>query len=508
MIKQGWRVLALLVGLLTLTLTACSAGGPGSSNSAEERSLTIGTTVAPSTLNPSVNDAAAIPEALLYNVYETLIRIDSEGKLTLLLASDYQISPDRKTYTFDIRPGAKFASGSPVDAQAVAKSMEYIRSNPDVSPTLKRQMSPVETISVVKDNTVAFQLSRPSNQWLYQMASTLGIIYDPKGIDAGDLATKPQGSGPYIFSEYKQGESLTLKKNSDYWGTPVHVAGVTFRYFSDPNAMNNAMLSGELDIIGNVAAPQALSQFSDTTRFATMEGTTNGEVVLGFNNARDALKDSRVRKAINYAIDRRALLDAVWAGKGKLIGSMVPPTDPWFEDLSNVYSYDPAKAKQLLAEAGLANGLTLALRIPTLPYAVGAATYITSQLKDVGITVNVEQLEFPARWIDEVLVKGNYDMTIVAHVEGRDIDRFADPKYYWHYNNPEFTALINQADQAPDEQRIDLMKKAARILATDAAADFLWLMPRLVVTKADIIGFPANATSLSYDLTSVAVKSG
>lgn len=118
--------------------------------------------------------------------------------------------------------------------------------------------------------------------------------------------------------------------------------------------------------------------------------------------------------------------------------------------------------------------------------------------------MTVDELEFPATWIQQVMVESNYDMTIVAHVETRDISRFADPSYYWHYDNAEFQQLIADADAAAsDAEQIALMQRAARILADDAAAGFLWLLPNLVVTKADVTGVNRNAPSLSFDMTAV-----
>jgi peptide/nickel transport system substrate-binding protein len=235
-------------------------------------------------------------------------------------------------------------------------------------------------------------------------------------------------------------------------------------------------------------------------------GITNGEIVMGFNHQTEALKSLQVRQAINYAIDRNALLNSVWGGKGILIGSMAVPTDSWYQDLSQTYPFDPDKAKQLLVDAGYADGLTLRLRVPTLPYATDAAQFIASQLKDVGITATIDELEFPARWIDEVMVNSNYDMTIVAHVEPRDIVKWADPDYYWHYNNPEFQKLVAEADQAPASDEAALMQQAAKILADDAAADFLWLLPSLKVATLDITGIPENTVSLSFDLSTIASK--
>jgi peptide/nickel transport system substrate-binding protein len=336
------------------------------------------------------------------------------------------------------------------------------------------------------------------------MTGSAGIIIDPSG--TGALSTTPAGSGPYVLKSWTKGDSVVLAKNPNYWGTPGRFDQVTFKYFSDPNAENAAMLAGDLDIISDVAAPQALSQFSDTSRFQVITGTTNGEVVLGFNHDRDPLKSKLVRQAICYGIDRKALLDTVWDGKGLLIGSMVPPTDPWYQDLSGAYPFDPAKAKQLLAQANYSKGLTLELAVPTLPYATGAEQMIVSELADIGITVKVDELGFPNPWIDQVMTQGNYDMTIMDHVEPRDIVKWADPTYYWHYNNTEFQELISQADQASPAEEISLMQQAAKELSNDAAADFLWLMPNLIVATSDLTGIPQNKIGLSFDLSTIASR--
>lgn len=497
------RLLACLAAA-GLVLTGC--GGTNSATNNSERVLTIGVHATPSTLDPSHNDAAAITYALLYNVYETLLRVDGKGELVPLLAKSYEVSPDRKTYTFVLKD-AKFASGAPVNGAAVAKTFNYLLNDKTVSPTRKQEMEALKAVKDLGGNKVQFELSHPSNAWLYYLSSTAGIIYDPQALDKGELATKPAGSGPYTLKEWRQGEEIQLVTNQKYWGEKPKVKGATFRYYSDPNAMNTAMLSGSLDIISNLAAPQALDKFTGDSRFKVLEGHTNGEVVMGMNQQRASLKDKRVRQAINYALDRKAVRDAVWAGKGLLIGSMVPPTDPWYEDLSAAYTLDLEKAKKLLAEAGYSQGLTLKMRIPTLPYASGAATHIKSQLSKVGITLEIEQLEFPARWIDEVMVKSNYDLTIVSHVEPRDISRFTNTEYYWHYDSAAFRDLYKKADQASPEEQVKYMKQAAKMLSDDAAASFLWLLPNLIVTKADISGLAANVTGLSFDLSSISYQS-
>ena len=502
------RRLRPMIGLVALALAMTSGACTGGMNTTPpSKQLRIGATAIPDSMDPTTNTNAAISQVLLYNVYETLVKLDGDGKLRPLLAKEWSISNDGLIYTFSLQPGAAFASGSPVTADTVVKSYTRIQQDPSVLAVYKTQMSVVASMTAVDKHTVKFVLSRPSNMWLYDLTGSMGIVIDPDNM--GDLANTPAGSGPFVLQQWNKGSSVVLAKSDKYWGTPARFDLATFRYFSDPNAMNTAMLSGDLDIITNVAAPQALSKFADTTKYQVIKGTTNGEIVLGFNDAKAPFTDVRVRQAICYAIDRAALMNSVWDGQGMLIGSMVPPTDPWYQDLSGTYPFDPDKAKALLAEAGYAGGLSVNLQVPTLPYATGSAQFIASQLKDVGVSVNVTQLDFPGAWIDQVMARGEYDMTIIAHVEGRDIVKWADPKYYWHYGNPQFQDLITKADQTLDQDSyINLMQQAAKILADDAAGDFLWLLPSLVVATPDITGIPANAVTESFDLTAIASKSG
>ena len=368
--------MALLVMLLGFSLALVSCGGSSGAGSGPIV-LNVGATTEPTGMDPATDTGAGTPFVLLYNVYETLVRIDEKGEIKPLLARSWSVSSDGSAYTFKLEPNATFASGKPVNAAAVIASFERTRDGENTTEVLKKQMSHVKEMRAVDERTVEVSLTGPSRRWLYDITSTAGIIYDLSSEQ--NLSEQPAGSGPYVFSRHDIGSVVSLARNKRYWGTGPRVDEVNFRYYADANAMVTAMLSGQLDIISNLAVPQSVSQFSDASRFKVLEGTTNGEVVLGFNHSNPALSNLKVRQAINHAIDRRAVLDSVWGGKGTLIGSMVPPTDPWYEDLSNTYPYDPAKAKQLLEEAGYASGLTLRLRVPTLPYGPPIAKLIAAQ---------------------------------------------------------------------------------------------------------------------------------
>jgi peptide/nickel transport system substrate-binding protein len=491
-------------GVLAVALAACggssstgsSSGGGGGAGATN---LTVGFAAEPETLDFSTTDGAAIPEALLVNVYESLVKLDSSGKIRPLLAKSWKISEDRRTYTFDLQEGVKFSNGDPFDADAVKFSIERVKSSA-WKISLKDYMDVVKSVKVDSPTKVEVRLKQPSNSWLFQMTTRIGAMYSKNAVS--DLATKPVGTGPFVVEKRVRGDSIVLGPNPTYWGTKPALKDVTLKYFKDATALNNAMLSGAIDVVAAVQAPDSLGQFSDKNRFNVSVGTTNGEVTMALNNASGPLKDPRIRQAIAAAIDRKALVKAAWGGYGQPIGSMVPPTDPWYEDLTGVHPYDPAQAKALLAQAGRSK-LSLRFRVPNLPYAIASAQVVKSQLSKVGITANIDVLEFPARWLSEVFTKKDYDLSIVAHVEPRDIATFGNPDFYWGYDDQEVQELLKQADAGTEAEQTTDMKRVARKLAEDAAAEWLFVMPSIEVSDADVTGLPKNRVSESFDLTTV-----
>lgn len=496
---------------VSLALASCSAGsgttggssgagGGGAGKQSGNAALTVGLVAEPANLDFTKSDGAAIPQALLYNVYQGLVQLDQDGKIVPGLATKWTVSDDRKTYTFDLAKDAKFTNGKPFTADDAKFSIDRVKSDWTIS--LKSAMDVVKDTTVVSPTQLKVVLNAPSNDWLYRMTTRIGAMFSRTGVS--DLATKPVGTGPYQLGKWTRGDSISLKRNDSYVGTKPFYNTVTFKYFKDPTALNNALLTGTINVIGTVQTPESLGQFENNDKYQVIEGTTNGEVVLSFNNGSGPMKNKKVRQAVRYAIDHKALVDTCWAGRGTLVGSMVPPTDPWYEDLTGLFPHDAAKAKSLLKESGEA-GQTLRLRIPTLPYAVSCGTVVKSQLEQAGFKVKLDQLEFPAAWLSTVFKNADYDMSIVAHVEPRDMGAvFGDPGYYTRYKNPAFTTLLKQADEGTEQEQVADMKKAARMLSEDAAADWLFVLPNLIVADKGITGLPKNAISESFDVTGLA----
>lgn len=480
---------------LLLVVSGCSAGSSATVSGAPD-SLSVGFSAEPQNFDFTRTDGAAIPQALLYNVYEGLVKVDANGRIVPLLAKAWTVSPDRKTYDFQLQPGVKFSNGAPFTAADVKFSLDRVKTDWTIS--IKAEMDVVDHVDVVSPTDARVVLKTPSNNWLFNMTTRVGAMFSPTGV--ADLANTPVGTGPYVVASRRRGDSITLRENTAYWGRKPAYSTVYLKYIADPTALNNALLSNGIDVISTITAPDSIPQFLNDNRFDVIQGTTNSEVTLAFNNAKAPLNDVRVRQALTYAIDRKALLDTAGAGYGTLIGSMVPPTDPWFQDLSKVYPFDPARAKALLAQARQTN-LSLRLRIPNLPYAVSAAQVVASQLADVGVKVSIEPLDFPAVWLKQVFTDHDYDLSIIQHVEARDITTFGNPKYYWGYDNPAVTSLLAQADAGTPQQQITDMREVAKTINTDAAADWLYLFPNVIVAKTKVTGFAKNQVSESFDLT-------
>lgn len=512
------RTLAAVAVAAGLVLTACDAGAdsgpdgdagtdpaatgtssPASGDDGGQDAVTIGLVAEPVSLDFTTNDGAAIPEALLLNVYETLVEVDADGNFQPLLATDWTVSDDGLVYDFTLREGVTFSNGDPFDAEAVKFSIEAVQDDWEIS--LADAMDVVESVEVVSPTEVRVTLSRPSNSWLFRMTTRIGAMFSPEAVD--DLATEAVGTGPYVLDEWQRGDRITFTTRDDYWGETPGYEQVTLRYFEDGSALNNALLGDDINVIGTVQAPESISQFEEGGH-EIIEGTTNGEVVLSFNNANPPLDDVRVRRAIRYAIDNQAVIDTAWAGYGQLIGSMVPPTDPWYEDRTGDFPRDLDRARSLLADAGVGEDVTLDFVVPNLPYATAAAQTVQSNLAEVGLDADISTVEFPGVWLEDVFGAKDYHMSVIAHVEPRDIGIFADPDYYFQFDNAEVQQAIAEADSGSPEEQVELLADAAEIISQQAASEFLFLAPNLVITDGTVTGVPANDVTESFDFSNLA----
>jgi peptide/nickel transport system substrate-binding protein len=491
-----------------LLLSGCTTPEPaneptGAGTVVPDARLTVGAVLEPTSLDVLTVAGAALDQALLDNVYETLLDRNDEGEIGAGLAELPEVSADGLRYTFTLRDGVTFSDGRPMTAADAAWSLQQVTDPKSRSPKAAAFTS-VASVEAAGERRVVVTLEQRDTDLTFNLTQRGGAVL-PRG--ATGLADRAVGTGPFVLPAggWARGSSLSLVRNERYWGTRPTLAAVTFRYFTDPNAAANALVTGDVQVLTGVDSDQ-FQPLKDDDRLTVTNGKTDGEVTLGMQNTRGPLRDRRVRQAIRHAIDHEGLLE-LFGGYGTLIGGPVSPNDPWYEDLTGTAPYDVARAKALLAEAGVSNP-TLQLVVPNITYATRSATAIQSDLKAVGITVEIDPVEF-ATWLDRVFTKADYDLTIVAHVEPRDIGNYADPGYYWRYDSDAVQQLVTRARQAPDQATATrLYAQAARRIAQDSPVDWLYLLPDLTGALKTVSGYPTDNTASRFDASRITVRQG
>ncbi|PIV76846.1 MAG: ABC transporter substrate-binding protein [Rhodobacteraceae bacterium CG17_big_fil_post_rev_8_21_14_2_50_65_11] len=461
--------------------------------------ISIGMVLEPPNLDPTAGAAAAIDEVVYANVFEGLTRFGPDGAVNPGLAESWEISQDGTVYTFHLRGGVTFHDGTAFTAEDAVFSLDRARAegSTNAQPGL---FDGIESVEAVDDTTLVVTLSAPDGSFLFNMAWGDAVIVAPESADTN--ATNPVGTGPFRFSDWVQGDRVELTRNPDYWGEPVALESATFRFISDPNAAFAALMAGDVDVYPNFPAPETLTRFEADPRFNVIVGSTEGETILSTNNQAEYLSDIRVRQAIAHAINRQDIIDGAMFGYGTPIGTHFAPHNPDYVDLTDLSPHDPDRARELLAEAG-AEGITLRLMLPPPSYARRGGEIVASQLRDVGIDVEVSNLEW-AQWLEQVFRGHDFDLTIVSHTEPMDIGIYARDDYYFQYDNPDFDAVMAELEATTDPAaRSDLLAQAQRIIAEDYVNGYLFQLAKTGVANADITGLWENSPTQANDLTDV-----
>ena len=465
-------------------------------------SITLAMVLEPPNLDPTGGAAAAIDEVVYANVFEGLTRIGPDGSVQPDLAESWQVADDGKSYTFHLRPGVTFHDGATFDAQDVVFSLDRARA-PDSTNAQKTLFEGIDKVEAIDPQTVRVTLKSPDGAFPFKMAWGDAVMVDPASIK--DIATRPVGTGPFKFGEWKQGDHITLTAYDGYWGKKPALKTATFRFIADPTAAFAAIMAGDIDAFPIYPAPETLAQIQTDPRFKVLVGTTEGETILAMNNARPPLDNVKVREAIAHAINRQDLIDGAMFGYGTPIGTHFAPHNPDYTDLTAQSAYDPELSKKLLAEAGVRD-LTLRLALPPPPYARRGGEIIAAELRAIGIQTQITNMEW-AQWLEQVYKNADYDLTIISHVEPMDIGIYGREKYYFNYRNPAFRETMSRLDATTDPaQRSALLKQAQQIISDDYVNAYLFQLPKTGVAKAEIEGLWENAPMPANDLTGVSWK--
>ncbi len=475
--------------LIKLVAAAIVAATPFTALAAKD-SVSIGMRLEPPGLDPTTGAAAAISQITLYNIFETLTRLDNNGAVHPMLAESWTVSDDGKTYTFKLLKGVKFHNGTAFTSKDVKWTFQRNAAE-DSRNKRKKVYQNMTKISTPDAHTVVIELEKRNGLLTFQLAQATAAILDANS--AKNNETKPVGTGPYKFVRWTKGDSVDLalfKGHRD--ADKLQIKDVRFRFIKDAAAQVAALLSGDLDYQPGLSAPELFADLSQHPDFTGLKGNTEGETILSTNNKAGPLADVRVRRAIAHAIDRKEVIEAGSSGYGTPIGTHFAPHHPAYVDLTGNSEYNPGKAVALLKEAGHGDGLTLNLKLPPVTYARRGGEVIADQLGKVGIKVEIENVEW-AVWLDKVYKNKQYDLTIVSHVEPMDIGIYANPNYYFQYDSKEFQEIMAKADAATTQaDQYKYLQQAQRKLSEDAVNGYLFELPKLGIARKGLTGMWNN----------------
>lgn len=506
----------LLSGVMALLLSAslCACGGSktaeGTSEAAGESSeaetsntlsegtpvpggsVVYGMTQDLASLDPHVDTDAGTRD-VVFNLYEGLVKPTSDGGFIPAVASDYIISDDAKTYTFTLRDGITFHDGTPVTIEDVKYSIDRYA---EIQGESSAFSSLVDSVEVQDDKTLVVNLKESYSEFLPMM--TIAII--PQSNE--DPAGNPIGTGPFKYVSYTPGQNLELEKYDGYWQEDVpSLDSVEFKFIADVDTAFVELQAGTIDILKYLTSAQAETLGDD---YNIVQGSMNLVHAMYLNSAYEPLSKTEVRQALCYAVDRDAINNFIFGGKSHIIGShMIPAMSKYYEpEAETVYSYDPEKAKELLADAGYADGFDLEITVPSsYSQHVDSAQIIADELSQVGINVTLNQVEW-STWLQDVYKGGNFQATVIGFdgtlAPSDWLKKYVtdDAKNFMHYSNTEYDDVFNTAyTTVDDDVKVENYKKAQMILAEDAAAVYIEDPANLVAVSKKFGGYTFYPTA-------------
>lgn len=519
--SRSLRVRASCVAMLITGVLAVSACAPSTSDSgnasgeasgaASDGKITIGVTAAPRSLDPAQLDGGT--QAYVWGpIFDTLLYLDNDGKLQPNAAKEWKYSDDALTLTLTLRDDLKFSNGETVTSEDVKANFERNKATPGQQTD---KFTSVASVEAPDKQTVVVKFATPDPAFLINMATDGGVIADDKNLSDPNLATNPMGSGPYTLNTEKSvtGSSFVLERREDYWNLEAYpFKTITVRVITDATAIVNALKAGEIDT-GQVQ-PSAMSQFEGRPEFNTVK--VKGASVSYLNLADRAgtklkpLADVRVRQAINYAFDRKAMVEKILLGQGvPTVQQFNLNGDIYDESLDSTYGYDPEKARKLLAEAGYPNGFEVSM--PSTVMSTNFEPTLSQALGDIGIKVNWEPV--PIQNATAAVAGANYPMyffTVGTDVGPREVSRQLKGKTQnpFQWTSPEVDAFLKEANSEVDlEARNEIYKELNEYIVKEALFAPMFYNFTNFVTSKDV-AFLGNGKKNFPSIRTFDVKTG
>lgn len=468
--------LAALFTAGAMALVGCGASGGGSSANTAAKTLTLGNAGDIPTWDPSeMKEGMVIQYAEA--VYDPLLRKTADAKIEGNLATDFSYNDSLTELTLTLRKGITFSDGTPLDAAAVKTNLEARQKGAGSASETAKSISSIE---VVDDTTVKLDLTKPSPGLLASLATYGGFMVSPASIKNGTMGTAPVGSGPYKLNDSatQKGTSYQFDARSDYWNKDAFpFQTLIIKPITDFTAEYNALSTRQIQFMYATADMAAQAEAAGLT-VSTVPGEWQGIILQDrAGKLSPALGDVRVRQAINYALDRKTILETFYAGHGQVsTQTFNPASDAWVDSLNEEYPYDPAKAKELLAEAGYSDGFTL-----PLSYSEGFQTplipILSQYLSEVGITLEpVSVASFSNGGLETLKGQPSFVLSFSTNIPAwTDVLNKLTPKSLWNnfgYTDATVEKFLAEIPLATGEEQKKLYQDFNTYIVTQA-----WFAP-------------------------------
>jgi peptide/nickel transport system substrate-binding protein len=446
----------------------------------------------------------------LKSVYDTLVEPDPTGKIVPALAEKWDISTDGMTWTFTLRKGVVFHNGDKLTSQDVKATFERIK-NKEIGSPNANEFAPITSIETPDNSTVVLKLSEPSAPFMGTLASGWGAILPKSLIDSNhDFAAKPIGTGPFKMTEWIRDGKIVLEKNKNYWmkGLPK-LDKVTMHIIPERAIQVQGLISGQVDV-SYIIDQEDEPLLTSSPDVEVNKSLTSLIMVMPMNCSKPPLDDLRVRQAITHAIDKQKVLDVAYGG-GKPIGTFMDYGNAYYKDFTDLYPYDPAKAKKLLAEAGVGMDTELEMFLPqNYPPHVKAGEIYQDMLTKVGLNVKIKLVDW-STWIGDVYRQAKFDFTAIGHTGKLDphgtLANYGTVKRYVRWDNPKAAELIATAAKTDGfENRKKLYDQALQIMAEEVPFMFLGSSYRRIGIRKNVSDFRMTPSLDTFDFRWTTVK--
>ncbi|MFW5694088.1 MAG: ABC transporter substrate-binding protein [Alkalispirochaeta sp.] len=496
---------ALVIVLCSVGIASLWASGAGeSADAAPPQELVFGLSGSPDTLDPHAT-TGTLTFQTMRSVYDTLVEPDRHGEIVPALARAWESREDGRVWEFELRRGVMFHHGVELTGDDVVASLNRLRDEEFGSPS-SHEYSMIESVEAPAADRVVITLSEPHAPFLATLASGWSAILPKDLIDSGHaFGSEPVGTGPFRFVRWVRDNELVLDRNDQYWqdGRPL-LERVEFVTITEQSVMAQALQAGQIDVADLVVEPE-LSTLRDAANVQIYEGTSALVMVLAINTQREPLDELPVRRGINAAIDKQAIMDNAYAG-GVEVATFMDVDNPYYRDFTDLYEYDREYAAEIAEQTEFEDELVISVPQNYEPH-IRAGELYHEMLRQAGFPVRLQLVEW-STWISDIYGDSQFDLTVIGHTGKLDphgrLARYGTEETYVQWEDEAAATAIEEARRETDsEERAELYETALRRMAEELPFVFVGTPYRYVGLDHRIEGFHMDSQLDTFDLREV-----